>query len=442
MISDQGLLRQYAEHGDEAAFAEVVKRRTDMVYSVALRVTRNGALAEDVTQGVFTQLARQAGRLSHYDTLIGWLHTASRNTAIDAIRAEERRRVREYEATAMQNDSTAPETNWESISSLLDEAVGELHEEDRKAVLLRFFENLSHREVGVVLGLSENSANKRVERALERLREYFSRRGVRVSSVLLAAAMAENSVQAAPVGLAARVIGSSLAAAAEITTGGLFLKFLFMSTKTKLLTAAVILAIAVIVTLNWPPHTATGLSVAPRQSELAVAAQVAQPALPAVKSSASSVSADAALPAASTPTVAGNQGPFVAGPHTDLNSAIAAAIYYAKSQDVVGYAKTLFPADHIPQGILALTGESMTLDKFAAKAAENPQTAQFSAEMLQIFISIQSKTPSLNDDGTSASFPIDPPVEGHKALIFNKISGFWYLAPGQFGHSGGGSGSD
>jgi len=451
MPPDRDLLRQFAAHRDEAAFTELVRRHADFVYSVAVRVTCNGALAQDVTQTVFTTIVRQAAKLQHYETLLGWLHTTTRHLAINAVRGEARRRVREQEATAMQNISSAPETNWTEIGPLLDEAVGQLREQDREAVLLRFFKNLSHQEVGAALGLGEDAARKRVDRALEKLREHFARRGVTTSSALLSSAIIENSVQAAPIGLATRITGPSLVAAAEITTSGLFLKFLFMSTKTKLLAAALILVVAVIVTLNWPhaiqsasssPLAATETSTALQPSKLPATTEVAQPALAVAKPSASSASSAPALPVASIPAVADSQMPFVAGPQTDLNAAIAAAIYYAKSQDVVGYAKTLFPADVIPAGIQAITGEPMTLEKYAAKAAESPQTAQFSAEMLQIFISIQNKTPSLNDDGTRASFPIDPPVEGHKALIFNKINGFWYLAPGQFGHASNGSGSD
>jgi len=431
MIPDSALLRQYVEKDDETAFAELVRRHIDLVYSVALRQANGDAhLAEDATQAVFVDLARKARSLCGRDTLAGWLHTSARFAAGNAIRGEARRRVREHEAVTMQEITSAPDLNWDHLRPLLDESVGQLKEADRDAIVLRFFEGKSHEEIGQILGLSENSANKRVERALDKLRELFARRGVTASSALLATAMAENSVQAAPVGLAAQVTGPSLAAA-EITTGGLFLKILFMSTKTKLLTAAVILVIAVIVTLNWPQTiqppslpslTATGSSVAPRQSELVVAAQVAPPVLPAVKPSASSASADAALPAAPIPAAAGDQAPFVAGPQADLNAAVAAGIYYAKSQDLVGYAKTLVPPD-----VLAEPLKIMPLEEFAVKAAESPETAQGAANMLEILTSIQNKTPSLNDDGTRASYSIDPPVDGHKVITFNKIGGFWYL---------------
>jgi RNA polymerase sigma factor (sigma-70 family) len=309
MPTDRELLRQYAGQGTDTAFAELVRRHADLVYSVALRVTRNGSLAEDVTQAVFTTVAQQAGRLGHYETLVGWLHTTTRHRAIDAVRGEERRRTREYEATAMHHDSTAPETHWAEISPLLDEAVGQLREQDREAVLLRFFKNLSHQEVGAALGLGEDAARKRVDRALEKLCEYFARRGVKASSALLATAIAENSVQAAPVGLVARVTGSALAAVAGVTTRGIFFKILFMSTQAKLVAVAAIVIIAAAITLNWPranqPSAATvqpaliiaGASATTTRNKTPPAPQVAQPVVAAVNPSKPSVPTSADLPA-------------------------------------------------------------------------------------------------------------------------------------------------
>jgi RNA polymerase sigma factor (sigma-70 family) len=311
MPTDSELLRQYADQGDEAAFAELVRRHTDLVYSVAKRVTCNGALAEDVTQAVFTIVALQAKRLKHYDPLLGWLHTTARHRAIDAVRCEGRRHIREQEATTMQNDSAAPETNWADIGPMLDEAVGQLRETDRDAVLLRFFKNLSHQEVGAALGLGEDAARKRVDRALDKLREYFARRGVTASSALLATAITENSMQAAPVGLVARVTGPALAAAAGagVTTGGIFLKILFMSTQAKLAAVAIIVIIATAITLNWPranqPSVATvqpalviaGAAATTTGNKTPPAPQVAQPVVAAVNPSKPSVPTAADLPA-------------------------------------------------------------------------------------------------------------------------------------------------
>ncbi len=245
MIPDCDLLRQYAEHGDEAAFAEVVRRYVDLVYSAAWRqVGGDTGLAQDVAQGVFTELARQARPLSRRASLAGWLYTTARFTANNTRRHEHRRRVREQEAYAMNQTAHAREPNWDALQPVLDEAVCALNAADREAVLLRFFQNKNHGEVGSALGVSEDAARKRVDRALEKLRAHFARRGVTVSSAMLATAITANSVKAAPAGLAANVAGVSLAGAG-IAAESIFLKILLMSTQAKILVVtAVMLVVA------------------------------------------------------------------------------------------------------------------------------------------------------------------------------------------------------
>jgi len=363
MPTDCELLHQYASKGDEAAFAELVRRHADLVYSVALRVTSNSALAQDVTQTVFTQLAQQACGLGRYHTLIGWLHTAARRRAIDVVRSEQRRRVREQEATAMQNISSAPETNWAEIGPLLDEAVGQLKETDRDVVLLRFFKNLSHQEVGASLGLGEDAARKRIDRALEKLREHFARRGVAGSSALLATAIVENSVQAAPVGLVANVTAASLAGIGGVATGSTFLITLFtflMSTKTKtILTAAVILAL--IVTLAFKLQNFSELSAAPSDSSttpvkplspvaaslpkassapvaMPMAAAVAKPVVAPVPASGSSKGGAPDVVSGGTLIMA---DPFAAAPNADLKTAIPALIHYLETDGGDAFSKSL-----------------------------------------------------------------------------------------------------
>ncbi len=169
MAPDNRLLRRYAEEGDEEAFAELVHRYVDLVYSIARRLTQqDAALAQEVSQAVFTDLARKAHALTGHPTLSGWLHTSTRYAAHKALRGEQRRRRHEQEASIMQaNDSTTTAgADWEQLQPLLDEAIANLREKDRDVVVLRFFQNKSHREIGDVLGLGEEAARKRVDRAL------------------------------------------------------------------------------------------------------------------------------------------------------------------------------------------------------------------------------------------------------------------------------------
>jgi len=205
-LTDQQLLRYYTEHRAEAAFAELARRHMDLVYSAAVRMVRDGHLAEDVTQSVFVALAQNARRLRNRRALPGWLHHTTQHLAANAVRTEVRRRVREQEAVTM-NELLATESNptWELVAPYLDAALGELSEPDRDAVLLRYFENKSLREVGHALGTSDDTAQKRVSRAVERLREFFARRGVTVGASGLVVVISANAVQAAPAGLAVAI---------------------------------------------------------------------------------------------------------------------------------------------------------------------------------------------------------------------------------------------
>lgn len=221
-ISDRQFLARYARDRAEDAFAELVRRHLDLVHSAALRQVRSPQLAEEVAQSVFTDLARNAQRLTgggdapSLGSLTPWLYQVTRRTAIDVVRRETRRQLREQIATEMtaMNATTA---DWTHIEPLLDEAMSALDETDRAAVLLRYFENKSLREVGLQLGTSDDAAQKRVSRAVERLREFFAKRGVTVGASGLVVVISANAVQAASVGLAATISTAATLAGATFT---------------------------------------------------------------------------------------------------------------------------------------------------------------------------------------------------------------------------------
>jgi RNA polymerase sigma factor (sigma-70 family) len=236
--SDAELLSQYSRHGEEAAFAEIVRRYIGIVYHAALRqLTGDSHAAEDVAQKVFALLARKAGSLAGHTALAGWLHATTRLIARETIRAERRRRTREHEAALMQQLSTNDLADPEQLRAVLDDAIGELNERDRETVLLRFFAGLRLTELGAKLGLSENSARMRVERALERLEQSLARRGVTSTAGALAIALA-NQAAAVPVGLAQSVTSAALAAPAS-AMGAAILASVSTSTL-KIVTAAAI----------------------------------------------------------------------------------------------------------------------------------------------------------------------------------------------------------
>lgn len=214
MTDDAELLRRFAEEGSEDALAEVVRRRVDLVYGAAWRQVRgNGALAEEITQAVFTELARKAGRLARHPALVGWLHTATRFATTKALRAESRRRAREQEAFAMNEVLSADEgaEEWERLRPVIDEALGELKERERAAILLRYFEKKPLAEVGAALALTETAARSCVDRALEKLHAALARRGITSTAAALGAVLAGQAGVAAPAGLAASATAAALA---------------------------------------------------------------------------------------------------------------------------------------------------------------------------------------------------------------------------------------
>jgi RNA polymerase sigma factor (sigma-70 family) len=241
-LTDQQLLHDYIARRSDAAFAELVRRHVDLAYSATLRIVCDAHLAQDVTQGAFVALAQNARQLAERPVLSGWLHRTVQNLAANAVRSEVRRRAREQEAAAMNqllaNESDA---NWGNIAPHLDAALGELNEAERDAVMLRYFEKKSAREMAGILGTSEDAAQKRVSRAVEKLREFFSKRNVAIGASGLVVLISANAVQSAPIGLALTITNASLAAA------GTTLTFMKIATATKLKVAlgAIVVASAV-----------------------------------------------------------------------------------------------------------------------------------------------------------------------------------------------------
>src|SRR5688572_21482313 len=227
MHTDNQLLESFVRERSESAFRELVERRVNLVHSAALRESQgNPSLAEDITQAVFSELARRAASLVRHPALSGWLYTCVRRMAANVRRAEERRQRREREAFSMNaisgSDPTDAGTLWQEVRPELDDVMHELSEADRTAVVLRYFEGRNLKEVGLALGLTENAARMRVQRALEKLREQLSRRGVNSTAATLAAALAAGAVLSAPQALAAAVATGALTAAPAPALAGLF----------------------------------------------------------------------------------------------------------------------------------------------------------------------------------------------------------------------------
>jgi RNA polymerase sigma factor (sigma-70 family) len=244
MTDDAQLLQQYTRERSESAFGELVTRHIDLVYSVALRIVGGDRhLAQDVTQTVFADLARKAWSLPRDVLLAGWLHRHTSYTAAKAVRTERRRKAREQTAMEMRalDDNTAP--TWEQIAPVLDEALNQLSASDRDAIVLRFLKRQDFRAVGSALGVGEDAAQKRVSRALEKLRTFLNRRGVTLTATTLGTALATEAVVAAPAGLAVSVTATSLAGAAAATgISATLMKFMAMTKFKSGLAGALVIA--------------------------------------------------------------------------------------------------------------------------------------------------------------------------------------------------------
>lgn len=211
---DLDLLTRYADTGDPAAFAELVRRHIHWVNSMAVRLVHDTALAEDVSQSVFILLARRAKSLHRQTILAPWLFTVTRYCAKDALRSELRRRKNEALAAAMTIQITSqPDVEWQQLAPLLDGLVNRLRSGDRDVVLLRFYQDKSFPEIGELLDISEEAARKRVLRAIEKLRDLFARKGVTVGAAALTAALGANTTHTASAALTASATNAAVTAA-------------------------------------------------------------------------------------------------------------------------------------------------------------------------------------------------------------------------------------
>ena len=259
--SDQELISQFTREQSEDAFARLVNRHLNLVFSAALRQVRSPQLAEEVCQSVFAQLAQNAPKLKPNTVLTAWLYQVTRNASIDVVRREARRQAREQIAVQMSQMHSEP-SEWTQIEPMLDEAMQSLDDAERTAILLRYFENKSLKDVGLALGATEDAAQKRVSRAVESLRDYFSKRKITVGATGLVALVSAHAIQAAPAGLATTVTAGSITTSVALSTAGALTltKTIAMTTLQKALIATLsAVATGAIMVSLYQAHQASAL---------------------------------------------------------------------------------------------------------------------------------------------------------------------------------------
>jgi RNA polymerase sigma factor (sigma-70 family) len=260
MTHDSHLAATHPQDLSPDGFAGLVEKHIDFVYAAALRQTADPHLAEDITQAVFLLFSQRINRLKPGTVVKGWLFNATRYVVANARRAETRRKLHEREAAAMHSE-IASEDHRPSIAPHLDDALAGLSEKDRRVLLLRFFDDLTLPAVGKTLGISEYAAQKRVARALERLRHLLVGRGTAIAGASLGGMLQASTAQAAPTLLAKSTIdlvaGAAPAHSASAFTLAKGAAKMMLASRAKILAIQGVIAIAsigAIVALTAAPH--------------------------------------------------------------------------------------------------------------------------------------------------------------------------------------------
>ena len=251
--TDFELLQAFARAGNQKALADVIRRHLDLVYAIAWRKVGDAGAAEEIAQNVFTILSRKAWRFAPDDSIPAWLHRATLLESQSWVRGELRRRRREQTAvelgTTMRTSDELPAVN--ALVPLLDEALLSLRETDRTALLLRFYESHSLRDVGAALGVGEDAAQKRVAGAVEKLAQFFQRRGFKTATLAAATAALQHTATSASVASATLVVNAVLQTAPP-ALAGLTALLARLASMTKAQTTLLCVALAVVpVAWQW-----------------------------------------------------------------------------------------------------------------------------------------------------------------------------------------------
>lgn len=275
-ISDWQLIEAYVRERSESAFRSLVERYARIVHASAFRQTGDSHMAEEIAQAVFTLLARKADSFQRSTVLVGWLFQTTRFVASRALRSEQRRRRREKEALEMQELNAKDET-WRQVLPVIDEALSRLGETDRNAILLRYLDDRSLREIGESLGMTEEAARKRLTRAVEKLRRVLGRRGVTASVATITGVLGSQLPAAADGTMVASLSANSLAPAGGSMAGSMLVSQTLAAERWVRLAwaagATAVVAVVLFLFIRMGRDIQSAAAVATRQSETAQATQ-------------------------------------------------------------------------------------------------------------------------------------------------------------------------
>jgi RNA polymerase sigma factor (sigma-70 family) len=270
--TDRELLRDYAESASGPAFQSLVQRHVDLVFATALRGVSDSAIAQELTQNVFITLARKAAWLQSETSVAGWLHKTALYEVRHWWRGELRRQLREQTAAELGTTMNNEDSLLKALAGELDDGLLALSDSDRQALMLRYFEGRSHREIGTLLGAREDTVRMRINKALDRLTQFFRKRGYAVPAVATTAAALSASAKAAPDGFAAVAASSALTASSPAAATGtklLLIKFMGLTKTQTALVCAVIAAAPV--AWEWNASRAAAEQAAATQTKLTAA---------------------------------------------------------------------------------------------------------------------------------------------------------------------------
>src|SRR5262245_48582705 len=171
MQSDAELVAELTTGHCNSALAELIRRHGRFVERTAQRLVGNIQLAEDISQAVFLILLKKASTIHRDESIAGWLHHTAVFIARDAVRAEARRRRREREAQEHMHHQQQQKVE---LPDGFDRALERLSKSDRQAIELRYLESREMAPLAAELGLSEQTLQRRISRAVERLRDILA----------------------------------------------------------------------------------------------------------------------------------------------------------------------------------------------------------------------------------------------------------------------------